>query len=188
MDHILSTLGLDFAPTSARASVMKRIRPGRTFSLDTFASPHRDSLLCAKDKRTYLYKCSSSSSTEDDDTMSTLSESTSECSLDFKVSSVTFAHPLVTATHVRPCTTLAERSKLFYTEAEYREFRYEYIYGRRKRKRVTFSSTLVSNAWEYEAQGDKACLYYGPSDLQRFLDDFVESLNENTTAAPSGSG
>ena len=100
--------------------------------------------------------------------MSTFSDSTSDCSFDFKVSSVTFAEPVVTATHFRPRTTLLEKPKLFYTDAEYRDFRHEYIYGRRrKRKCVTFSSTLVSDAWSYDLQGEKSDIYYNQCDLQR---------------------
>ena len=160
MDHIITAMGMDFFETSARRAVMKRARvaccPEEISELSCIS--HRDSLLCLKEQL----------SIDDDDTVaSTLSASTSESSLSSRAPSVSFAQPVVTAVYYRPRTTLEEKAKLFYRESEYREFRHEYIYGRRQRKRVNFSSKLVSDVWAYDAQGEKSCLYYNQSDLQR---------------------
>ena len=160
MDHIITTLGVDFFETSARKAVMKRAHPEKACAPPPMSRlSHRDSLICLKNKFRL--------SLNDDDTMSTLSVGSSDSSLG--ISSVTFAEPLVTATHYRPRTTLDEKAKLFYRDAEYREFRHEYIYGRRQRKRVNFSASLVSDVWAYEAQGDKSSLYYEQCDFQRYV-------------------
>ena len=162
MEHIATTLGVDIflGSCSARKAVMKRARPGRSpHTSDCNDISHRDSLLCLKRKYSH----------DDDDTMSTLSATSSDSSFGCGGATVTFAHPLVTAVHYRPRTAQEEKSKLYYREADYREFRHEYIYGRRQRKRVNFSSSLVSEVWAYEAEGDKAALYYAQADLQRYV-------------------
>lgn len=154
-------------PSSARKAVMKRARPERSpHPSHGSISHHRDSLLCLKGLKSHKH------SQDDDDTMSTISATSSESSL----ATVSFVQPLVTAVHYRPRTTLEEKAKLYYQDAEYRQFRHEYIYGRRQRKRVNFSSSLVSDVWAYEAQGDKASLYYAQSDLQRYVACSVERL------------
>ena len=161
MEHIVSTLGVDMilGPSSARKAVMKRARPERSpLPSHGSISHHRDSLLLLKNIKSHKHQ-------NDDDTMSTISATSSDSSL----ATVTFVQPLVTAVHYRPHTTLEEKAKLYYQDAEYRQFRHEYIYGRRQRKRVNFSSSLVSDVWAYEAQGDKASLYYAQSDLQRYV-------------------
>ena len=158
MEHIASTLGLGFLDTSARKAVMKRSRPGTSpqESSASFNNSHRASLLCLKQ----------SVSLDDDDTMSTLSSSSSDSSLSSRGSSVTFSYPLVTEIYARPRTTPEEKSQLFYKDSEYRQFRHEYIYGRRQRKRVDFSMN-PPGVWAYEAQGEKSSLYYNQADLQR---------------------
>ena len=161
MEYIVSSLGIDFLDTSARKAVMKRPRPGNSIDHHE-VYPHfshdRNGPLCLKPDHL----------SDDDDTMSTLSfVSSSDSSLDSRGPSVSFAKELVTAIYYRPRTTLEDKSKLFYRDAEYREFRYEYIYGRRQRKRVNFSSTLVSEVWAYECEGEKTSLYYNQSDIQR---------------------
>jgi hypothetical protein len=153
-------------------------------------------------------------SLDDDDTMSTVSASDS--SFASRVFSVSFAEPLIMATYYRPRTSAEEKSLLFYTDAEYREFRHEYIYGRRQaRRKVNFASELVTDVCEFAEEGVKSTLYYSDADLQRyvyesrslfsssllslctedqsltrhhfpfsldrFLDEFVESLNESSS-------
>lgn len=159
MDCIASTLGLGFLDTSARKAVMKRSRPGPSprERLSPFDISHRESLLCLKQAM----------SLDDDDTMSTMSFSSSESFTASGGASVRFSSPLVTEEHTRPRTTPEERSQLFYKDSEYRQFRHEYIYGRSQRKRVNFSTNLVSGVWAYEAQGEKSSLYYDQADLQR---------------------
>lgn len=167
MEHIVTTLGVEdlflAGPASARKTVMKRARPGRRspHSCNHTISNHRDSLLLF-DKSSSKYHHDT-----DDDTMSTLSATSSNSSLGG--ANVTFAHPVVTAVHHRPRTTIQEKAKLYYQDAEYREFRHEYIYGHRQGKRVNFSASLVSEVWAYEVQDDKASLYYAQSDLQRYV-------------------
>jgi hypothetical protein len=107
------------------------------------------------------------SSLDDDDTMSTMSSSDS--SFASRAYSVSFAEPLVTATHSRPRTTPEEKTRLFYTDADYREFRHAYMYGRRPRRRVLFAAALVSDVRVYAEEGAKASLYYSDEDLQRYV-------------------
>eukprot|EP00977_Amphora_coffeiformis_P012373 scaffold3058_cov177-Amphora_coffeaeformis.AAC.10 len=159
MEHIASSMGLGFLNTSARKAVMKRARPGtapQEFPA-SFKIPHRDSLLGWKQ----------ASSMDDDDTMSTMSSSSSDISLGSRGASVTFSYQLVTEIHTRPRTTDAEKLELFYQDSDYRQFRYEYIYGRRAQKRVNFSTNLVSGVWAYEKEGENSSLYYNQADLQR---------------------
>ena len=178
---------------SKRSLVMREPSPSLLF-------PHRDSLLCygleGLEKKLELEAA-------DDDTASTVS------SLDESFSSTTavsFVEEIVTAVYVRPATTLAEKRDLYYSDTDYRRFRYEFYYKREPRETtVKFSPTLVSHVHAYpeDIQLDKDTLFYSEKDLQRcvehvsersqsqyhrvsnasavfprFLDDFVSSLHE----------
>jgi len=159
MEHITYSLGLGFFDLSAKKAVMKRSRPGpspQKFPASSKVS-HRDPLLGWK----------RADSMDDDDTMSTMSSVSSDSSLGSRGASVTFSYQLVTEIHTRPRTTPEEKMVLFYKDSDYRQFRHEYVYGRKPQKCVNFATNLVSACWTYELEGDKSSLYYSRADLQR---------------------
>jgi len=171
-------------------------------SSPSLISSHRDSMLCMSaliqhDKSTSpcLLKnnCKSNrsrtgSSDDDDDTASTASASDSSFSLmsGTGCNNVSFCEPLVTEVHYRPKTSRQDKSTLFYTDHEYREFRREYsLYGKYGRDGVvvSFTDNVVTAVHTYPKPKQPSDLYYSESDLKRFLNEFVESL----TAASSRS-
>lgn len=109
----------------------------------------------------------------DDDTASTVSTDSSFSN------SVSFAAPLVTQVFERPMTTCAEKRDLYYSAADYKEFRYDLIHGGEPRDKVVkFQPSVVTVVHTYSVSVNKDVLYYSESDLQSFLDDFIVSLNE----------
>jgi hypothetical protein len=89
---------------------------------------------------------------------------------------VTFARPLVTEIYERPATTAAEKKVLFYTDTEYRDFRLDYLRNKRDTV-VQFADVVVTDVHEYPCAASADELYYSEKDLQRFLDEFIQSLN-----------
>lgn len=117
---------------------------------------------------------------KDDDTASTVSsdDSVSSCATG---SCVTFAEQLVTDVFERPATTWSEKHVLFYSELEYRQFRRDYCLYKMQSQRnilVKFAEEPVSAVYEYSQDGEKDELFYTEQELQRFLDEFVASLNQ----------
>jgi hypothetical protein len=151
MDHIASTLGLSLPLASARSAVMQETRIIRQAVSSSLIGD-----LC--------FDFKASSSRLDDDTASL---SSYEDSLSFS-NSVSFASPLVTGVFERPKTAEEEKHHLYYTEVEYREFRYDCMYGREPRERVVkFDSKIVSNVHTYSIPVSKDILFYSNSDLQQ---------------------
>jgi hypothetical protein len=100
----------------------------------------------------------------DDDTASL---SSSEDSSSFS-NSVSFATPLVTAAFERPKTTEEEKHQFYYTDLEYRQFRYDCWHGIEPRERVVkFDPEIVSKVHTYSIAVNKDILYYSDSDLQK---------------------
>lgn len=161
MDHILAAWGVGFVATSARKAVMKPA--GAT------GQQPPNSFLLGSNGYMDIFRLKQAS-LDCDDAMSVITASSSSDDSSFcstRGLSVTFAPTVVSATHYRPRTRREEKSQLFYTDADYRSFRHEFIYGRRRGKRVNFSSSLVSEVWGYEVDGEKSSLYYSEADLQR---------------------
>jgi hypothetical protein len=157
MDHIASTLGFFLPLTSARGAVMqeKRIATPQAFR-SSLTGRHNDSMLC--------FNFKTANSQLDDDTASTVS---SGDSMSF-TNTVSFANPLVTDVFERPRTTPEEKRDLYYTEVEYREFRYDCMYGREPRERVVkFEPKIVSQVHTYTTPVNKDTLFYSESDLQK---------------------
>jgi hypothetical protein len=151
MEHIASTLGLTLPVASARSAVMQETRISRQAVSSSLAG---DSFLC--------FDCKESSRL-DDDTVSLSSGDSSSFS-----NSVSFASPLVTAVFERPKTTQEEKHHFYYTDAEYREFRLDCMYGREPRERVVkFDPKVVSKVHTYSIAVNKDILFYSDSDLQK---------------------
>ena len=104
---------------------------------------------------------------------------------------VRFSTPLVTASYVRPVTTLHEKYELYYTEREYREFRRNYVWharnqppqlpltAHRKPSVVQFHIDVITAVHTTPIILDNPSeLYYSKCELQGFLDDFVASLSK----------
>ena len=171
---------------SARGAVMKPCqRPVAQPSSALFSRMdlHRDSLLCLADHVAGLsdFPLSKCAVDEDDGTASTVS-SIDEDSFSSSCSEacVSFAEPLVTRVYERPITTLAEKHVLFYSDLEYRSFRRDYFESKqRSDSLVQFDDDLVTEVHEYSIEGRKEDLFYNDDDLQRFLDEFVASLNNS---------
>jgi len=102
---------------------------------------------------------------EDDETASTVSSFDDSFT---STASVSFAEPLVTHIHVRPLTTRQEKRDLFYSDRDFRQFRYEYLYGVEPRDSVVrFSNEVVTQVHVYPGPVNKETLYYSEKDLQR---------------------
>ena len=191
MNHVAATLGVPLPFTTARAAVMNNSLKRSRSEQGLFLS-HRDSLLKAKATAALRkeLRCNGSKlgkqleSYLDDDnhTLGTVSSCdtdsfSSTCS---SMSTVSFAPSVVSEVRYRPRTSPEEKSDLFYTEAEYRQFRRDFLTGRRGRL-VKFSARIVTNVFTYPdpaASADsKDAMFYSEADLQRFLDEFVSSLN-----------
>jgi hypothetical protein len=114
---------------------------------------------------------------------------------------VRFCAPLVTASYVRPVTTLEEKCELYYTEQEYREFRRNYVLHSRSQQKqqrqqqpqsigktnnttatsrkpsvVQFHVDVITEIHTTPTIDNPSELYYSRVELQGFLDDFVASL------------
>jgi hypothetical protein len=94
---------------------------------------------------------------------------------------VSFAAQVVTQVHYIPRTLPEEKATLFYTDVEYRQFRKDFCSGGARRGSIVkFSPQIVSSVWTYSDTAtldNKEAMFYSESDLQRFLDEFVSSLN-----------
>lgn len=169
----------------------------------------------------YDYDCDSDTDDDDDDDAddysnsslimeedTSCSSSESSVSDDEEVSSqpdhrmVRFCAPLVTASYVRPVTTIEEKYELYYTEREYREFRRNYVSHTRSQQQridrlqqqqqhstsankinitrkpsvVQFHVDVITEIYTTPTIDNPTELYYSRTELQGFLDDFVASL------------
>lgn len=149
--------------------------------------------------------CSDDDDDDDDDTASTVSYSTStDISLDVEDEedttclfsptknnknntnkSVSFAYPVVTQVRTRPNTTREDKYYLHYSEADYLDFKIGFITGKDRNRKVSFARNVVSKVISIPAitssttdQAMKQVFYYSESELQRFLDEFVQSLHQ----------
>jgi hypothetical protein len=195
--------------TSSNSSRLSKRQRGDMKSSLLF-SEHRDSLLCVKYGKAGGVGKVLDCDDDDDDTVETLSSSSCEddssedadsfsstCS---SMCTVSFAAQVVTQVHYRPRTLLEEKATLYYTDVEYRQFKRDYYYNahssshssggssassRQPRREVVvkFSPQLVSSVWTYSDNTleNKENMFYSESDLQRFLDEFVSSLNQSAT-------
>jgi hypothetical protein len=170
MEFAASTLGIQLPLlSSARKAVMKSFQSRHEPDSWVFCH-HKDSLLCIK-----LDHCK-----DDDETASMIS---SDGSLSSSTGpSVTFADQLVSNVYSRPKTLREEKRALFYCDADYRFFRKDFLLNGNRESResvVKFKEEIVSDVHVYQCEVDSSSLYYSESDLKRFLDEFVASLNEN---------
>jgi hypothetical protein len=169
----------------------------------------------------YDYDCDSDTDDDDDDDYSksslimeedtSCSSSESSVSDDEETSSqldhrlVRFCAPLVTASYVRPVTTIEEKYELYYTEREYREFRRNYVLHSRSQQKhqqqrvdrlqqqqqddtanktnvtrkpsvVQFHVDVITEIHTTPTIDNPTELYYSRMELQGLLDDFVASL------------
>lgn len=121
----------------------------------------------------------STASMEDELSWSYAGSESSMFSLGYNHPTVRFAEPLVSAVHERPSTLPGERHELYYTDAEYKEFRQDYyLYSKRKSTVVQFHPDEVTAVHVVELPDNPSHLYYSDADLQVFLDDFVTSLQQ----------
>jgi hypothetical protein len=102
---------------------------------------------------------------------------------------VSFASPLVTAIHHRPACTEEDKYYLHYSEHDYIDFKLEYLTKgnsplvRKTPRKVGFVRDVVTSTHSVLGRQErhKFHLYYNEDELQRFLDDFVTSLQQPTT-------
>lgn len=118
----------------------------------------------------------------DDDTATTSSllscdEEEDEDECDTRI--VTFSEQLVTAVYTRPRTTKNEKYFLHYTEHDYVDFKVEFMTGRSRNRKVSFSvEDEIHSISHFPSKKERQLLYYSEQELQHFLDEFVQSLNE----------
>jgi len=140
-----------------------------------------------KDKKgnSWIGKCSVNE--DDDDTASTISVSSSSDSMDEEEDcscstrkSVSFSYPLVTKVHTRPNTSLEDKYYLHYSDIDFIDFKIGYITGRDRTRKVSFARDVVSEVTPIPPLSEEArkSMYYSEPELQRFLDEFVQSLHQ----------
>ena len=133
---------------------------------------------------------------DDDETASTVTASSvdlleEDLSLSFSFTknnnkSVSFCEPLVTATMVRPICTEDDKYYLHYSEHDYLDFKLDYLTNgksplvRATPRRVSFERDVVTSVHHVLSTQERQelSLYYNEDELQTFLDDFVESLQQ----------
>lgn len=159
MEEIAKQLGLTLS-LSARSVAMKEPSGRRR---------HARQLACHRDSLDMFHLSKASSEKifkqlieldEDDQTVSTVND---DESISIAGSSVTFATPLVTAVYERPVTSLDEKKHLYYTDAEYREFKRNYFF---RKPDVQIHDRVVTDVWEIPVPEEPSELYYTESDLQ----------------------
>lgn len=155
MNNVANILGIQLPSTKARDSVMAR-PPRRSLSHGALLL-HQDSLQLVKNGK-FLYD------DEEDTVLTMMSSSDSSLSIDC---GVTFAEPLVTEVHTRPCTTRQEKNALFYNEHDYLEFKRDYYYGTSRNTLVKFAETVVSHVWTVPPHDDPSEHFYTEQDLQQ---------------------
>ncbi|KAL7577434.1 hypothetical protein ACA910_004720 [Epithemia clementina (nom. ined.)] len=173
---------------------------------DMPSSPQMMKHYYKKERQTRLVQ-DSWNATMDDHTLETVNtdeedeDETSSSSLSISPTVVSFADPLVTQIVYRPLVeTEEQRVALWYGEDDYAEFRRAFVRQQQRvwfkqqqqqqqqqgpccrRRRVSFPAHPVTAVHEYPCQyhhpDEKNLLFYSEHDLERFLDDFVASLNE----------
>jgi hypothetical protein len=123
-----------------------------------------------------LLSCSSSSSISSSITMSFQARNVH----------VSFANPLVTSIHYRPTCTEEDKYYLHYSEHDYIDFKLDYLTKgnsplvRKTPRKVGFVRDVVTSTHSVlgRHQRKQLNLYYNEVELQRFLDDFVLSLQQ----------
>jgi hypothetical protein len=189
MEQIAQSLGMPSLSMKARMAVMRSETQSKTNEVQRLLPGKRPHFCYRNQVEVHLdgqilNKCLdlTSSFDEDDDTASTVSLTEEDFSFSNSISndrsSVTFAEPVVTAIYTRCVTTSDEKHALYYCDRDFREFRRQYLH-RKKTCLVQFPiSSVVTCVHEYPYPETTETLYYTESDLKRFLDDFVSSLNE----------
>jgi hypothetical protein len=140
---------------------------------------------------------SSTSVEEDEDeeeegrlSLSSCSSSSSNSSLSsYQPRNVTFASPLVTAVYHRPACTEDDKYYLHYSEHDYIDFKLEYLTQgnsplvRKTPRKVGFVRDVVTSTHVVLGRQERKQLklYYNEVELQRFLDDFVSSLQKHSS-------
>jgi len=165
MEEIAKQLGFTLS-LSARSAVMKAPAQERRRKSRSLAACHRDSLslreftagAAASEKMFFKQLVDE----DDDQTVSTVNDDDS-FSTTAESSFVTFAAPLVTATYERPTTSPDEKKALYYTDAEYRQFKRAYFY---RTPDVQIHDNVVTDVWEIPVPEEPSELYYTESDLQ----------------------
>lgn len=159
MDFVATVLGLQL-PTLKARDCLKRER-GCGLILDN----NDQKITWGCDRELWDFSKPGKSLDNDDDTVSTLSDSESSDSLSCCVS---FATPLVTAVFIRPFTDRQEKEELFYNEHDYRKFRMEFRNSlRRRRSTVRFASNIVSHVQTLPVVENKHEVYYSSSELKQ---------------------
>jgi hypothetical protein len=143
---------------------------------------HRDSLKVSNQHHKQQSEAS------DDDTASTVTvTSVDEDDDTLSLSScrrVSFATPLVTSVHYRPITAEDDKYYLHYNEVDYIDFKLDALTNgksplvRRTPRKVGFARDVVTSTHAVMGMEERQTLelYYNEDELQRFLDNFVESL------------
>ena len=164
MNQVATILGIQLPAMKARGAIQKD--PALSSSVSIL--PHQDSLLL-------LNLNKHKNMDDDDDTVSTMLSSCSSLGL-----GVTFADPVVTEVHTRPYTARLEKRALYYCEQDYLEFKRDYFYGSSRDTLVKFTETVVSHVWTVPRHEEASEMYYTEAELQRFLDEFVASLDKGS--------
>lgn len=168
----------DAKDTPCRPSLISQLQD-RLFSSQTV-------LTKVKKDKSWLGKCTGLD--EDDDTASTVSVSTSTDSMDEEEEdcscstrkSVSFSYPLVTKVHTRPSTSLDDKYYLHYSDIDFIDFKIGYITGKDRTRKVSFARDVVSEVTPIPLLSEEVrkTMYYSEPELQRFLDEFVQSLRQ----------
>jgi hypothetical protein len=172
----------DAKDTLSRPSLLSQLQD-RLFSSPTMITK------VTKDK-SWRGKCQVNNEDDDDDTASTVSVSTSSDSTDEEEEdcscstatrkSVSFSYPLVTKVHVRPNTSLDDKYYLHYSDIDFIDFKIGYITGKDRTRKVSFARDVVSDVTSIPplSEETRKSMYYSEPELQRFLDEFVQSLHQ----------
>eukprot|EP00526_Cylindrotheca_closterium_P024046 CAMPEP_0113660794 /NCGR_PEP_ID=MMETSP0017_2-20120614/33093_1 /TAXON_ID=2856 /ORGANISM="Cylindrotheca closterium" /LENGTH=192 /DNA_ID=CAMNT_0000575459 /DNA_START=115 /DNA_END=693 /DNA_ORIENTATION=- /assembly_acc=CAM_ASM_000147 len=116
---------------------------------------------------------------KDDDTATTMSYSESSASLETCFQKrVSFVEPLVTETHYRPFTSKRDKYFLHYNEHDYVDFKMEYLTGKGRTRKVSFQCEDAKVHELPAPAATKQDLFYSEHELQGFLDEFIQALNQ----------
>jgi hypothetical protein len=185
MENIASSLGFSLPSTSAKKAIMKCFKSSHYFIKDETTDFNEESHYCRTSRKLCaqfstdkgILRCPSDMA--DDETASTVSSSAGDSlSSDFFSDRVvSFAEPVVTEIRTRPTISDDEKPSLYYSDNDFRRFRRDFI-CHKKICRVRFPPTsVVTMVYEYPPLENVELFYYSQVDLQRFLEDFVLSLN-----------
>jgi hypothetical protein len=171
MDFIADVLGLQLPTLRARDALRHSQYSTKMHPQPQWMQGSNNKIVWGKDYCQDLWDLPPKSKCDDDETASTLSDSddasiSSHSSLSSGCS-VSFAAPLVTEVHLRPYTARNERQELFYTEADFRQFRMDFRRSlcEQKRPTVRFSDVIVSHT--LPAVENKEDVYYSATELKQ---------------------